>query len=401
MKVFLSRLGKIIELFFQGKGPATLPILFDYAQKYFSFPSKAMVLYVSAGVGASGLYRCFHQAEELRENGISASVIVQGSPFFSQKLISKFSVFVIQFRVIFDDKMAQFIKEIKRQKKEIIFEVDDLLFDKKYYHQANYFKKVGRLESNAYDQYQKGMGEDILTDEAVKVCIASTEFIAKKLREKQKEVFVSTNKISLKDWYFCQKIIQKQNNLIKIKREKITIGYFSGTKSHDRDFETISMVLTKLLKKFSFLELVLMGPLKISKQLEPFSSQIKLIPFSSRKKYFKELAKIDINLAPLETGNPFCEAKSELKFIEAGAVSKPTVASATETFSKAIQDSYDGFLAQNLQEWTIKIEKLIKNEKLRRTMGKAAQRKVFENYTTFNSKNPIFYQKIKTLAKIF
>jgi len=397
MKVFISRLGKTIELFFQGKGPATLPILFDYAQKYFSYPSEGEVLYVSAGVGASGLYRCFYQAEELRKNGIRASVVVQGSPFFSQKLVSKFSVFIIQFRVIFDDKMAQFLNEIKRQKKEIVFEADDLLFDKEYFHQANYFEKVGRLESKAYGQYQKGMGEDILNDAAVKVCVVSTSFIAKKLEEKQKEVFVSRNKISLKDWNFCQSVISKKNN--SKKKEKITLGYFSGTKSHDRDFETISGVLASLFKKNPHLELVLMGPLKISEQLEHFSSRIKLIPFSSRKKYFQELAKVDINLAPLEIGNPFCEAKSELKFIEAGVVSRPTVAAATSAFSEAIQDGQDGFLAQNWQDWTAKIKQLIEDEKLRETMGAAAQKKVFENYTTFNSKNRSFYQKIKSLAK--
>ncbi len=243
--------------------------------------------------------------------------------------------------------MAQFVNEIKRQKKEIIFEADDLLFDKEYFHQANYFEKVGRLESKAYGQYQKGMGEDILNDEAVKVCVTSTSFIAKKLEERQKEAFVSPNKLSQKDWNFCQRTVSKRNS--PKRKEKITLGYFSGTKSHDRDFETISGILADLLKENSRLELVLMGPLKVNERLKNFSSRIKLIPFSSRKKYFKELAKVDINLAPLEIGNPFCEAKSELKFIEAGAVSKPTVAAATSTFSEAIQDGQDGFLAQNFK----------------------------------------------------
>ena len=34
----------------------------------------------------------------------------------------------------------------------------------------------------------------------------------------------------------------------------------------------------------------------------------------------EELARFDINLAPLEVGNPFCEAKSELKYFEAALV---------------------------------------------------------------------------------
>jgi len=397
MKIFLSRLGKTIELFFQGRGFIDIFLIFgEYFRRFFSYPRKGAVLYVSAGVGASGLYRCFNQAEELRKNNIKSSVVVQGSPFFSKKLVSKFSVFIIQFRTIFDSKMKEFIEEIKKQEKKIIFEADDLLFDKEYYSQASYFEKVGQLEKKAFSNYQKGMGEEILKDNYVKTCVVSTDFIAKELRKREKEAFISVNKISQSDWRLCEKIIKKQQ---RQKKKKITLGYFSGTKSHDRDFKTITMALVHLLEKYQDLELVLMGPLGIDQKLEKFFSRIKFIPFSSRKKYFEELAKVEINLAPLEIGNPFCEAKSELKFIEAGALAKPTVAAATQTFSKAIVDGEDGFLARNGAEWEDKISKLIENEDRRKNMGKKAKKKILEKYTTFNAQNVDFYEKIKSWSR--
>ncbi len=40
MKVFISRLGKTIELFFQSKGPATLPILLIMPENIFPTPQK-------------------------------------------------------------------------------------------------------------------------------------------------------------------------------------------------------------------------------------------------------------------------------------------------------------------------------------------------------------------------
>ena len=68
-------------------------------------------------------------------------------------------------------------------------------------------------------------------------------------------------------------------------------------------------------------------------------------PFASWEKHLENIAGVDINIAPLEIGNPFCESKSELKFIEAGIVGVPTVAAATQTFREAIEDGVDGFVA--------------------------------------------------------
>ena len=57
------------------------------------------------------------------------------------------------------------------------------------------------------------------------------------------------------------------------------------------------------------------------------------------------VAQIDINLAPLELDNPFCQAKSEIKFTEAALVGVPTVASPTQAFVYAMRDGEDGLLA--------------------------------------------------------
>ena len=63
------------------------------------------------------------------------------------------------------------------------------------------------------------------------------------------------------------------------------------------------------------------------------------------------IARFDINLAPLEVGNIFCESKSELKFYEAALVDRPTVASPTEPYRNAIVHGQTGFLATTEDEW--------------------------------------------------
>jgi len=92
------------------------------------------------------------------------------------------------------------------------------------------------------------------------------------------------------------------------------------------------------------------------------------------------LGEIDINLAPLELGNPFCEGKSELKFFEAALAGVPTVASATETYAAAVEDGVSGFVARDAVEWRNALEFLVTSESLRKAMGKAAKAVALARY---------------------
>ena len=90
---------------------------------------------------------------------------------------------------------------------------------------------------------------------------------------------------------------------------------------------------------------------------------------------------MDINLAPLERGNPYCRAKSELKYIEAGILGVPTIASRIDAFEYAIRDGENGLLAGNTEEWTAALEQLITDADLRREMGERARADIYARYT--------------------
>jgi len=89
-----------------------------------------------------------------------------------------------------------------------------------------------------------------------------------------------------------------------------------------------------------------------------------------------EVARFDINLAPLEVGNPFCEAKSELKFFEAALSGVATIASPTGPFRRAIRNGETGFLASTPGEWSDALETLIADPSLGRRISTAALREV-------------------------
>ncbi|MFA6386861.1 MAG: glycosyltransferase, partial [Candidatus Paceibacterota bacterium] len=339
----------------------------------------------------SALYRSHHVSEELNLNGFKSYVTISESAHLLD-YAGSFKVFIFQ-KVAYNDKIKNFINKIKSLDKEIIFETDDLIFDARYFENSDYVKNINSLEKKQYEK--GGVGEEILKDKYVRTCTASTEYLADKLREYNKKVFVVPNKLSQND-------IEVANAIMKDKEEKIPdtkyqipntirLGYFSGTISHNKDFAVIAGALMEVMEKYPQVELFLVGPLDIESKLNKFSGRIKQLPYVTRKKHFENIAKVDINLAPLEIGNPFCESRSELKFFEAGIVGVPTVASATGTFKEAISDGVDGFAVSDTEGWKNRLEELILSPELRSRMGLEARKKALEQYSTQTAKNEEYY----------
>lgn len=345
------------------------------------------VLLISGGVGDSALYRTAHVAEELRLNDLACSVTVQDNPFLL-RYIDRFSVFVFH-RTLYTERIRKMIDLIKARGKTVIFETDDLVHDPQYLVHMDYYKKMNAWERKLYEH---GVGGEILQDTYVHVATTTTGFLADKLRAEGKEVYIVPNKLSVKDVKdadIALKNITKDETVVHL-------GYFSGTISHNKDFATITDALVAIMDKYAHTRLLLAGPLDVENILvQKYADRIVQLPYTPRSKHFSNIARCDINLAPLERDNPFCEAKSELKFFEAGIVKVPTVAVANRTFCEAIQDGVDGFVARDIAEWVDKLSCLIEDRQLRIQMGEKAYQKTMDCYTTKNAKNVSYYTYLK------
>lgn len=345
------------------------------------------ILLVSGGVGDSARYRTKHIAEELNSNGFRASFTSQDSPFFA-KSVERFKIIVFH-RVLYTESVARYVARAKELKHTIIFETDDLVYDPQYLHLMDYYTKMNPLERKLYEN---GVGGELLLDPYVTHCTTTTTFLKRKLEERGKKVFLVTNKMSIEDVEWAEELRGKKHS----DDGTVHISYLSGTPSHNKDFATITGALIRILQEFPQTRLVLAGPLDTEDALNQFQGQIIRVPFAPRKKYFATVASADINVAPLELGNAFCESKSELKFFEAGLLGVPTVAVANETYQSAITDGVDGFVATTEEEWYEKLKSLITNHELRATMAKNALETALTKYTTESGKSEEYYQFLRS-----
>lgn len=345
------------------------------------------ILFITGGVGDKAYYRAFGRAEELAHHGFKCAVTVSDNPNLP-KYAGKFKIFV--FHKVSQGKYAErMVAEIKKQKKEIIFDTDDLDFDPQYIKDMDYFSKIKKAERA---EFEKGLGAWLLADPYVKTCTTTVSYLADKLKEKNKAVIIVSNKLADREVALADGIIKKE----KVNDGFLRLGYYSGTLSHNKDFATIADALMAVMEKYEKVRLILAGPLDVEDKLNKFKDRIEILPRVPRAKYYENLYRSDISLVPLELGNPFCEARSEIKFIEAGILQIPTVAVKNRTYSEAIADGVDGFLAENTSEWIEKISGLIQDEDLRRMMGKKAREKVLQDYTDKNSHNQEYYDYVKS-----
>ena len=332
------------------------------------------ILFISGGVGDSARYRCEHVAEEFTLRGYRTSVTVQDNPFLLS-YAERFSVFVFH-RVLYTGQAKALFERLKELGKEIIFETDDLVYDPQFLVHMDYFRQMNGLERKLYEQ---GVGGEMLADPYVKVATTTTGFLADKLRALGKLVFIVPNKLSQSDVALADAAWQCK---VPGREDIVRVGYLSGTPSHNKDFATITDALIRLFDSYPSMRLVLTGPIDTDAALRPYEDRIERVPLIPRKEFFGHIATLDINLAPLEPGNPFCESKSELKFFEAGIVGVPTVAVANRTFREAIRDGEDGYVATGTEEWVEKLGKLINGKEARIAMGEKARQTALARYMT-------------------
>ena len=336
------------------------------------------VVYLSGWPGSpSHIYRVDHQVQALRASGISADWFPIQEITRRQTVIVLADV-VVLFRVAWSDEIAVVIESARRAGARIVYDTDDYVFDPAIANEK-YVDGIRFLPATDVDLYHEGVRRYRAALLGSDECILSTRYLAEEAARLGRHAHYLFNGFDDEKLRVCEAARKARETA----REKyLRIGYASGTLTHQKDFAVVVPALVRLLHERPDVVLTIVGLFKLEEfpDLESFARRIEqrpLVPFAEEP---YEVARFDVNLAPVEVGNPYCEAKSELKYCQAGLVGVPTVASGTQTFREAMKHGETGFLASTSEDWYESISVLLENQKLRERIGTAARADVLTRY---------------------
>ena len=335
----------------------------------------ARILFVSGEPHTPGhTYRVLRYAETARALGALVEMQTIDEAKQAPELASSANL-VVLWRVEWDPGVEALISRARRAGAKLLYDVDDLMFDP----ELARVEIIDGIRSQGLTEKQvRGFyGRIQRTMAACDFGSVTTEPLADHMRRSGKPVFVLPNGFDAKVW--------REARLAHRARRQapsdglLRLGYAGGSRTHQRDFAVMAPALARVLRERAECRLVLFRretlnclDLEEFPEFQTLEAQVEWREYVSLEQLPHEIARFDVNLAPLEPDNLFCEAKSELKFFEAALAGVPSVCSPTRPFRAAIRDGETAMFATDTESWYIAISTLLDDPALRARMAQRA-----------------------------
>ncbi|MDH1765980.1 glycosyltransferase [Comamonas aquatica] len=300
-------------------------------------------------------YRAYNLASQLKR--ISSVEIVDYTKlpdnFFEE--VSKEKCIIVCQRLSFSNKVVEdFLNKCRETPAIIIYDIDDQIFDSSELEDW----RINDLP-NVPDSYYKAM---LYADHF----FVSTKELRKKIETLFKRpVHIINNLLGDEVIGFSNKAY-----LNPIKNKEFTIGYASGSFTHDFDLAVALEGISLFLEKNEGVVFHCVGDVNLPKSFfEKFKNKIRF----TKKCHWSDLPDIlagfDVQIIPLDTA-PFNKYKSHIRFLESSIVGVPVIASNFGEQSLTIINGYTGLLVSNSKEkWFGALDWMHKNTLARKSMG--------------------------------
>lgn len=258
---------------------------------------------------------------------------------------------------------SQVIQISRKQKKPVIYDIDDNLFALPEDHPDR--------KSFVYSKALMPMLVALLNVDYVTV---PNEYLKQKLSWLNNNIFVLPNYLDEKIWSFKLPTRQEKN-------ETLVLGYMGGN-THKPDIESIAHVLLEIKNQFQGKVHFHFYGIKPPEELLSFPDTI----WTPTKTYgYRDFAKdlqnadFDFFIAPL-VDNEFNRCKSSLKFLEYSALGAPGIYSRLTPYQEIVEEGVNGLFASSADEWKRGIQLLINNPDIRYQLVMNAQNFIKNNF---------------------
>lgn len=321
-------------------------------------------LFIDGTNGTSSTpYRVLRIAHGLQYEGLKVRCI-KGEDLFGlmgQDLSAKL---VIVHRAPYWPPFIEFVAKMRAKGATIVFDVDDLIFDEAVVPYIDGFKYLSDEGKEGFLNGLRAYREFILNAD---MCTTPTEFLADEMRKLGKPAFRVRNAISQDNIEFFQTADYKR----KVRPSPFVVGYYSGTRTHQADFAVAAPALIQFMHETPDVIFRLIGDFDLHDWPQLVNWQhvhragdlprLTRVGLMQHDAMIRDQLSCDLIIAPLEVGNPFCEAKSELKFFEASLAQCPVIASATRTFVSASDNGRLADLAVTTEDWLMSFRSIYAN----------------------------------------
>jgi glycosyltransferase involved in cell wall biosynthesis len=299
----------------------------------------------------------------LKQAGIQIiNGIENGQPVAESVLDGNIVVIQRDFPQKFDD-YQRVIKIARRERKPIVFDLDDLLL----FLPEDHPDRLTQYYAPALlPMFQALMEADLVT--------VSTPKLQSVLANFNDHIAVLPN-------FFDDTLWQLRQPVLKSKGEILTIGYMGGN-PHRPDIEYIKPVVLDLINRYPHKVRFHFWGVQPPAEIFPLPQVEWTPPYSYLYKDFSaffQTQSADIFISPL-IDNLFNRCKSPLKFFEYTALGAPGIYSNLEAYTDVVSHGKNGLLAASLDEWTDCLIQLIENDELRLQLATVAQATIRDNW---------------------
>ena len=329
--------------------------------------------------------RCYNFARQLRRHGVDVAVFSFGDDLgakygekefemgLGQKIKHNLGVFKMLLKkernsIIFMQRLnyhslAPFLVSLIKKNK-LVFDCDDwnIREDPRYY--------LGIYPSSKMEYLTRKIAG------YANICIAASRFLENYLTNFNKSTYYLPTAVDTETF---RPSPQAPGN------SKIVFSWI-GTVYHRDMFLNLKFIIgcfALLSKKYSDIHLEIVGQGRYLEELkrEAINKRVKIKDWIAPNEIPGYIEQVDIGLLPLTQNTRFNQSKSPTKLFEYMAMAKPTVSSRIGETGWIIKDGYNGLLAKDKYEFTAKMEELIRNNKLRQSLGENARSTVEQEYS--------------------